>query len=134
MHDVRYPPNLKLEKTVSHPVEPVRVVGFTGRDVKYGSDAVLLKAIEMPVRYEVDDSGEEILLYGIFEEAADLMEDGSALYVLGPNEKYVYAIPPSYIDEAEVKSFNFYGEPTFYSIQLDEEPVTKYPESEVGVP
>jgi hypothetical protein len=41
-------PKLKLRKTISHPAEDVRVLGFEARNQKMGHDCVVLKAEELP--------------------------------------------------------------------------------------
>lgn len=41
-------PHLKAKRTISHPDDPALVVGFQGRDVILGRDAVILKAQELP--------------------------------------------------------------------------------------
>lgn len=73
MYDSRYVPTLELHTTISHPLESVRVVGFTGRDTTYGRNAVLLKASEIPT----DDSA-----FGIPHDLGDYYDEAVGLYVL----------------------------------------------------
>jgi hypothetical protein len=36
-------PEIRIEKTISNPKDPAQVIGFHGRDVKLGNDAVVIK-------------------------------------------------------------------------------------------
>lgn len=81
MTDTRYPPELELKKTLSHPLEQVRVAGFQARDTLYGQKAVVLKSREIP--YD-DEAG----VFGLFSEVEELINDGRVLHILGDNTVY----------------------------------------------
>jgi hypothetical protein len=114
MYDSRYTPTLKLDRTISHPLEDVRVAGFTGRDTIYGRNAVILKAEEIPRR---EKGGEEYT--AILEPAYRLMEEQDhALYIYDDEE--VLAAPAQAVEDVEPLTFEtFVGEVQFQSLRVD---------------
>lgn len=70
-------PDIGVEKTISHPEEPDRVIGFEARDKKRGFSCLLMKAEELP------RANAEVGIPA--DQARAVEEDDSILYVLLPD-------------------------------------------------
>lgn len=76
---MKFNPKLRASRTISHPSDPARVIGFQGRDVGLGREAVIFKAEELPsTDLRVGLNAEEI--HGI-------------VYILGEDTVYVEESP-----------------------------------------
>jgi hypothetical protein len=123
MFDSRYTPTLELSRTISHPIEEFRTIGFQGRDTKYGRDAVVLKGSLIPRKTIALEDGTAFEVMGIPERAKiGMVERGDSLYVVEDEQKeHVLAIHPDEVDweDARVETFNtFYGEVDFTTIPV----------------
>lgn len=89
-------PKLQAKRTISHPVEEARVIGFTGRDKKLGRNAAIMKGEEMDTAR--DDNGETF--FALTEAVAKLIEgEQYHLYIL--SDDTVYTAPPNIMEHME---------------------------------
>lgn len=88
-------PHLRLDETLGHPVDPMVVAGFHGRDKNNGNDAIVLKGSLLP--------GDDCV--GIYNTIEDrVKEDGLTLFVL--TEKAVHGVGRSAIHDAPPHTFH----------------------------
>lgn len=129
MYDESIAPRLELKKTVSHPLEDVRVIGFEGRDTTYGRNAVVLKSEDVPTKQvEKDDYLKNTIAAP--ERVRQLMADDHFLYVLRPTR--VDAVGPSILEDVDVYTFHTeYGDEQFAGLHYED--FTAYPRSRVKV-
>jgi hypothetical protein len=121
MYDSRYKPKLTLNKAINHPIDEFLVIGFMGRDTRYGRDAVVLKGEHVHQKFvRNDEQEEEYCVFAIPERAAKLMREGRCIYVY--QDDMVWAGAFSLIEDAETHDFdtNFFdGVVPFETIRED---------------
>lgn len=128
MYNSGYKPKLKLQKTISHPIEDALVVGFEARDVTYGTDAVVLKGEEIPDEWTGNDLEEEV--WAVPSKVIEMMENWHSLFVL--TDEAVFAIEADSHDTAEPHTFeDYYGGVTWWVIPKAS--FTTYSRSEVNI-
>lgn len=122
MYDSRYPPHLKLERTISHPTDTARVIGFEARDTLYGRAAVVVKLDEMmvdDVGVQTPDGHERYTVFGFHDPVIRKARSSEALYVLGTEE--VYAAPCSVVNGTAFHTFETeHGTDSLQAVRADE--------------
>ena len=97
-------PRLEVSVTINHPLDEGRVVGFYGRDTKYGQDCLVLKGDELPVRRD----GPGVTHFIVPESVRELAEDGDLpTYILDEHE--VYRADPMLYEKAMAHTGRKYG-------------------------
>lgn len=72
-----YPPNIRVDQTISNPFRSDRVAGFRGRDTLRGANCIVLKGDQLP-------GGDGCL--GVYNDVhEEILTEGLVLYVLGEN-------------------------------------------------
>lgn len=133
MYDTRYAPDLELKRTISHPIEQVKVVGFEGRDTTYGRDAVVLKGESVPKK-QVRDGDHLKNTIAIPENVRNSMEEEKRfLYVL--QSARVDAVGPDAIADTETYTFETdYGDVEFKALKLEDFTTFSRESVEVSLP